>query len=58
MLFLPADIEDIIGKLEGLSDDLGEGFFMKLGFLGHFDVIVVDSLVEDAGSLLNDLLEI
>ena len=45
-LFFLADVDDLIGKLERLVDDLGDGFFVELCLLGQLKVVVVDSLLE------------
>ena len=50
-LFLFADFCNFFCELEGVGDDLGEGFLVELCFFGQFQVVVGDSLLEDSRNL-------
>ena len=57
LFFLP-DPHDLFTRFEGLFDDLAQGLFVDLCFLGEFKIIVVDPLIQNAGDLLEDLIKV
>ena len=57
-LLAASQLNDVLGCLEGLGDDLSEGLLVQVCFFGQFHVVVSDPLVQHAGYLFEDLAEV